>query len=467
MHRLKYFDNASTTPLRKEVFEAMRPYFREKYGNPSNIYGLGREARLGIIRATETITHIIGCKPSEFVYTGSATESDNLALAGIARTNKEFGNRIIISALEHKGIMAVCQALKKEGFEIIELPVAKNGLVDLVELKQALNDRTILVSITMADSETGTIQPIKNIAEIIKRFRRQNTPVSTDSKEQPKSNRAPRFKTEISDNTSLPYFHSDGSQAVGYSDVNVKRLGLDLLTLSAHKFGGPKGIGGLYVGEGVKIQPIIYGGGQNRLRSGTENVPAIVGFGAALELNNRNRNTERRRLKTLRDKLEKGLMRNLPKIVLNGHKTKRLPNFLNISILDVEGEALLLHLDECGIIANTGSACNSESLEPSYVLTSMGSCYEFVHGSIRFTLGHDTTSKDIAFVIRHLPDIVRKLRAISPLNLELNHAKKIAEPRAFIGGKTPHFLRKSKNPPSFGLRLRTPPFPKGDPPTNR
>jgi len=421
MKKSAYFDNASTTSVRPEVLRAMLPYFTKKFGNPSNLYGMGREAKQAIYEATKAISDALNCLPAEFVYTGSATESDNLATAGVARANKEHGNRIIISALEHKGIMSVAEMLTKEGFEVITVGVTGNSLVDLQELEKQINDKTILVSITMADSETGTLQPIREISEIIKQARtRMNRP--------------------------FPLFHTDASQSSAYADVDVEMLGVDLLTLSAHKIGGPKGIGGLYYKRGTKIAPLIYGGGQQgRLRSGTENVPGIVGFGAAMTLNEMTKKKEAARIKKLRDALEKGLFKRIPKILVNGHPTQRLPNFLNISFLDVEGEALLLHLDEHKIMINTGSACNSESLEPSYVLTALGNPYEFVHGSIRFTFGKDTTMDDVNYVLRYMPAIVTELRQISPLNLSLDQKVAMSDPRAFIGNQTPHFLRKKKN----------------------
>ncbi len=411
-----YFDNASTTSLHPRVWRAMVPYFTRDYGNPSNLYEIGRCAKQAITKALGQITQVLHCRPDEFVFTGSATEADNLALAGTARAHKTEGNRIIISALEHKGIMAVAEALEKEGFEVIKLPVGKDGLVSLEEVKKNLNDKTIIVSVTMADSETGTLQPISEISLLIKNFRGEK---------------------------SLPYFHTDASQAAAYAEINVEKLGVDLLTLSAHKLHGPKGIGGLYVRRGLKLNPIIYGGGQQgRLRSGTENVPAIVGFGLALELNEASRKKDLGRVKKLRDALQKGIFKTVKKVVLNGHSTKRLPNFLNISILDVEGESLLLELDEYGIMINTGSACNSESLEPSYVLTALGNPYEFVHGSVRFTLSTETKMSDVNYVLKYLPAIVERLRKISPLNLSLGEKKTMSDPRAFIGGQTPHFLRK-------------------------
>lgn len=425
-----YFDYAATTPLNKRVLSAMLPYFKKEFGNPSNLYKLGRRANQAVVKATKTITDILGCRPDEFVYTGSATEADNLAILGVARANKDKGNKIIVSQIEHKGILAVCDVLEKENFEIVRLPVLKNGLVDLNELKKSLDERTILVSITMADSETGTIQPIREISKIIENFKKQKSPP------QP----LPQGEGRRS-GVGLPYFHTDASQAAKYLDINVDKLGVDLMTLSSHKMYGPKGIGGLYVRKGTNIKPIIYGGGQQAsLRSGTENVPAIVGFAKALSLCKTAPSTIH--IKKLRDILEKGIFKSIPKVVLNGHPKNRLPNFLNISILDVEGEAMLLYLDELGIMVSTGSACNAQNLEPSYILSALGNPYEFVHGSIRFTLGKENTTADIKYVLKHLPAVVKRLRSISPLELKLDQTKNISDPRAFIGKQTPHFLRK-------------------------
>ncbi len=441
--RQVYFDNASTTPLDKRVFRAMLPYFTDDFANPSNLYETGRCARQAIENASAQIAAALHCRPDEFVFTGSATEADNLALAGAARAHKFDGKnrgRIIISALEHKGIMSVCAALEKEGFEVVKIPVGKNGMVNPEDVKKNLNQETIIVSITMADSETGTLQPIKEVSKIIEEYRSRKEEAG---RMEENANRHLSSSSSLLPPRSLPLFHTDASQAAAYADVNVEKLGVDLMTLSAHKLRGPKGVGGLFVKRGVKLQPIIYGGGQQgKLRSGTENVPAIVGFGKAIELNEAYKKAGSIKVKKLRDALQIGILKSVKKIVLNGHPTKRLPNFLNISILDIEGESLLLELDEQGIMINTGSACNSESLEPSYVLTALGNPYEFVHGSIRFTLGAETTKSDVDYVLRCLPKIVARLRSISPLNLSLDERKAVSDPRAFIGNKTPHFLRK-------------------------
>lgn len=436
LHMLKkqhYFDYAATTPLDPRVLKVMMPYFTEEFGNPSNLYEPGRNANRAIKDASETIAKILNCRPDEIVYTGSATEADNLALLGVARANKGKGNssgvaggasRVIVSQIEHKGILAVCEVLRKEGFDVVELSVGKDGLIDLKEFEKALTPETILVSITSADSETGTIQPISEISEIIKNFEIENS-------------------LKIENSKLKIYFHTDASQSAAYLDLDVEKLGVDMMTIGAHKIYGPKGIGLLYVRKRTAINPIIYGGGQqSRLRSGTENVPAIVGFAKALELNAKNKKKEWVRIKKLRDALEKGIFKSIPKVLLNGHPKKRLPNFLNVSILDVEGEAMLLFLDDLGIMINTGSACNSQSLEPSYVLTALGNPYEYVHGSIRFTLGHGNNMGDIKYVLKHLPPIIKRLRDISPLELKLGQTAKMSDPKAFIGNQTPHFLRK-------------------------
>ncbi len=415
-----YFDYAATTPIDPAVLSAMLPYLKNEFGNPSNLYKLGRNANHAVIEATKTIATTLGCRPDEFIYTGSATESDNLAILGTARANRDKGNRIIISEVEHKGVLALSEILRKEGFDVVEIPVGKDGLADFSALASAINPQTILVSITSADSETGTAQPIAEISKLIQKVRMENK-------------------------TTLPYFHTDASQAAAYTDTNVDKLGVDMMTLSAHKLYGPKGIGGLYIRRGTAINPIIHGGGQQgRLRSGTENVPAIVGFAEAMRLNKLHKRKESAQIKKLRDALEKGIFKSIPKVILNGHPKQRLPNFLNVSILDIEGEAMLLYMDELGIMVNTGSACNSQSLEPSYVLRALGNPYEYVHGSIRFTLGAKNTMSDVKYVLKHLPLIVKKLRAISPLELKLNQTDNISCPRAFVGGQTPHFLRKKK-----------------------
>ncbi len=413
-----YFDYAATTPLEPRVFRAMKPYFSQKFGNPGSIHGAGRETKEAIEKASSKIASILHCRSKEFIFTGSATEADNLAIFGTARANKIAGGKIIVSAIEHKAVLATCGALEEEGFEIIKLKVDKNGLVDPADIAKLLDPKTILVSVIYADNETGTIQSIKEIAKVIKKFRAKN-------------------------GSPLPYFHTDASQAAQYCDINVERLGVDLMTVSSHKLYGPKGIGGLYVKKGVKIKPLIFGGGQqNNMRSGTENVPSIIGFAEALALAEKNKQKESARVGKLRNELEKGVSGLIPKIVLNGHPQKRLPNFLNISVLDIEGEAALLYLDQKGICASTGSACDSQTLEPSHVILALGRPYEYAHGSLRFTLGKYATRKSVRYLLKYLPPIVKKLRQMSPLDLKMGKEKKVSLPKAFTGGQTPHFLRK-------------------------
>jgi cysteine desulfurase len=413
-----YFDYAATTPLDPRVLKAMKPYFSHEFGNPGSIHEAGRKAKEAIEKAAAKIASILHCRPQEFIFTGSATEADNLAVFGIAKANTVRGlkrsssnsssqptpngasktaeNKIIISAVEHKAILAPCQTLAEEGFEIIKLKVDKNGLVDPNDVAKLLDSKTILVSIIYADNETGTIQPIKEIAKVIKKFR-------------------------ASHSTSLPYFHTDASQAAQYLDINVEKLGVDLMTVSSHKLYGPKGIGGLYIRKGVRIKPIIFGGGQqNNIRPGTENVPSIVGFAEALALAESNKQKEYKRLEKLRNELEQGIFKSIPKVFLNGHPQKRLPNFLNVSILDIEGEAALLYLDQKGICTSTGSACDSQSLEPSHVILALGRPREYAHGSLRFTLGKYTTRESIQYLLKHLPPIVEKLRQMSPINIKVS-----------------------------------------------
>ncbi len=421
MASLKYYlDYAATTPLDPGVFKAMRPYFAEKFGNPGSIHDAGRKAKEGAEKASAKIASILHCRSQEFVFTGSATEADNLAVFGTARINKVTGNKIIVSAVEHKAVLAPCNALAEEGFEVIKLKVDKTGLVNPADIAKLLDSKTILVSVIYADNETGTIQPIKEISKIIKKFRAKN-------------------------GSAFPYFHTDASQAVQYLDIDVEKLGVDLMTVSSHKLYGPKGIGGLYVRKGVKIKPIIFGGGQqNNLRSGTENVPSIVGFAEALALAEKSKNKEYARVEKLRNELERGIFKLIPKVALNGHPQKRLPNFLNVSVLDIEGEAALLYLDQKGISASTGSACNSQSLEPSHVILALGRPYEYAHGSLRFTLGKYATRESVQYLLARLPPIVKKLRQMSPVNLKVSEKKKISLPKAFVGGQTPHFLKKVK-----------------------
>jgi cysteine desulfurase len=405
------------------VIKAMLPYFSQVYGNAGSLHQPGRKALMAISRARKTIAQILNCKSEEIIFTGSGTESDNLAIFGAARANKNFGNHIITSNIEHHAVLYPCEQLEKEGFKVTFSKVDKDGLLSLDSFKKAINDNTILVSVMYANNEIGTIQPIEKIGAIIK-----------DVREERKKR---GLKVPI-------FFHTDACQAAGYLNLDVQKLGVDLLTLNGSKIYGPKGTGILYIKAGTRIEPIIFGGGQEwGKRSGTENTPGIVGLAEALKIAQKNRKKESQREKKLRDYFIKEILKNISKVVLNGHPQKRLPNNINISILDIEGEAMLLWLDKYGIFVSTGSACDSQSLEPSHVILALSRPYEYANGNLRFTLGRKTTKKDIDYVLRVLPKIVKELRKISPVKVELN-AKNISSPEAFISQGLPHFVKKLK-----------------------
>lgn len=382
-----YLDHAATTYMDPRVKEAMDPYFCEKFGNPGGFYDIGQVAKEALDEARARVAKYLNCQPAEVIFTGGGTESDNMAVLGIARQHSGKGKHIITSSIEHHAVELPCKALEKEGFEVTYLSVDKYGRVKVEDVKAALREDTILVSIMMANNEIGTIQPIAGIGAVLKDHQ--------------------------------AYFHTDACQAAGALDLDVDALGVDLLTINGSKIYGPKGVGALYLRNGVRIKPLIYGGGQERgLRSGTENIPGIVGFAKAFELVQEGREEENARLIRLRDKLVKGLIASVPKTLLNGHPEDRLPNNANLTILDIEGEAFTLFLNELGIYASTGSACTSASLDPSHVILATGMPYECAHGSMRFTLGHRTTEEDIDFVLEVVPKVVSILRKISPLNID-------------------------------------------------
>jgi len=376
-----YLDHAATTPTHPEVVEAMLPYLSDVFGNPSSIHSFGQEAKAVVEESRDKIAALVGARSEEIVFTSGGTEADNFAIKGIAYANEGKGNHIITTTIEHHAVMETCKSLQKRGFEVTYLPVDSYGLVDPQDFKKAISDKTILISVMHANNEVGTIEPIAEIGKIV-----QEKGI---------------------------YFHTDAVQAVGHIPVKVDDLGVDLLAMSAHKLHGPKGVGALYIRKGTKLIPFMHGGEQER--AGTENVPAIVGFGKAAEIAQGEIETEAKRLIHLRDKLIKGLVEQIEHIRLNGHPTKRLPNNVNVSIEFVEGESMLLNLDLEGIAASTGSACSSSSLEPSYVLLAMGLSHELAHGSLRFSLGRETTEDDIARVLEVLPRISTKLRAMSPM----------------------------------------------------
>ncbi|MFO7957395.1 MAG: cysteine desulfurase NifS [Candidatus Brocadiia bacterium] len=382
-----YMDHSATTPVRPEVVEAMLPYFEEKYGNASSVHHKGREAREAVEDARRTVAAHLGAAPDEIVFTSGGTESDNHAIRGVAAAAGERGRHIITSAIEHHAVLNTCKDLEKEGFEVTTLPVDDRGLVDPRDLDDAMRPDTILVTVMMANNEVGTIEPIRELAEVASEH---DVPI-----------------------------HTDAVQAVGKIPVDVEELGVDLLSLSGHKFYGPKGVGVLYIRSGTRIRPVQVGGHHEKGRcAGTENVPGIVGLARALELACAEMEGEGQRLRRLRDHLQEGLAGSLEDARLNGHPERRLPHILNITFAYVEGESMLLSLDAAGICVSTGSACTSGTLEPSHVLTAMGVPAEMAHGSLRFSLGRVNDEKDVEYVLEKLPPIVRRLREMSPITRE-------------------------------------------------
>jgi cysteine desulfurase len=380
-----YLDHAATTPMAQEVLEAMLPYFTERYGNPSSLHAFGQDAKEGIEQARQTIAEFIHANPDEIVFTGSGTESDNTVIKGVVHTLRAKGNHIVTSGIEHHAIHEPLHFLEQQGYQVTYLPVDATGLVDPDEVKRAITGKTILVSVMHANNEIGTIEPIAEIGRIA--------------------------------HEAGVLFHTDAVQTFGHVPIDVDVLGIDLLSASAHKLYGPKGVGLLYIRKGTRIAPLLHGGDQEkRRRASTQNVPGIVGFGKAVELAGAEIGTEAARQTVLRDALIEGLLGSIPDSRLNGHPRQRLPNNANVSIAFIEGEAMLLNLDMEGIAVSTGSACTSSSLEPSHVLTAIGLSHELAHGSLRFTLGRATTQEEIEQVMRVLPGIVKKLRAMSPLS---------------------------------------------------
>jgi cysteine desulfurase len=379
-----YLDYAATTPTHPEVVKSMLPYFTDAFGNPSSIYSYGQEAKGTIEEARTKVANLIGARDEEIIFTSGGTEADNFALKGVAYANENKGNHIITSSIEHHAVIETGKFLEGRGFRVTYLPVDKYGLVEPDDVRRAITDKTILISVMHASNEVGTIEPITEIGRITKE--------------------------------AGVYFHTDAVQTAGHVPVDVNKLGVDLLSMSAHKLYGPKGIGALYIRKGTKLVPFMHGGGQERKRrASTENVAGIVGFGKAVELAQQEMSQEAERLTYLRDKLAAGLLERIDHARLNGHPLMRLPNNVNISVDYVEGESMLLNLDLEGICASTGSACSSSSLEPSHVLLAMGLSPEQAHGSLRFSLGRWTTKDEIERVLEVLPPIVAKLRAMSPL----------------------------------------------------
>ena len=378
-----YMDNAATTPMRPEVVDAMIPYMRENFGNPSSLYDIAKINREAVALARSRVARALNAEDKEIYFTSCGTESDNWAIKETAFANRDKGKHIITSAIEHHAVLYTCQWLEKQGFEVTYLPVDEFGMVSPKDVEAAIRPDTILITIMFANNEIGTIQPI---AEIGKIAREHNV-----------------------------LFHTDAVQAAGHVPIDVKAMNIDMLSISGHKFNGPKGTGVLYIGKRVKLDSLMHGGDQERKRrAGTENVAGIVGIGLALELSVKEMEATTKRLDVLRKRLIDGLL-TIPKSRLNGHPTQRLPNNVNVIFEYIEGESILLMLNKRGVCASTGSACNSASLEPSHVLTACGIPHEVVHGSLRLTLGEMNTEEDVDFVIAAVKEIVQKLRNMSPL----------------------------------------------------
>lgn len=382
--RKVYLDNSATTKVDKRVLDAMLPYFSEIFGNPNSLHAWGREAKKGVDKAREQVAALIGTEPKNIIFTGGGSEADNLAIKGAAWTLKNKGNHIITSAIEHHALLDTVKWLGKNGFEYTVLPVDSNGMVDPKELEAAIRPETILASIMYANNEIGTIEPVAELGGVCRKHG--------------------------------VLFHTDGVQATGHIPINMAELPIDMMTMAAHKMYGPKGTGALYVRKGIKLTPVIHGGGQEfGLRSGTENTPGIVGFGKSAELAmERLASGEIENEKKLRDKMIDGIFERIPEVTLTGHRTERLPYHVSFCIKYIEGEGMLLLLDAAGIGVSSGSACTSGSLEPSYVLLALGMDHSTAHGSVRITMSHETTEEDVDYVLEKFPPIVARLREMSP-----------------------------------------------------
>ena len=379
-----YVDHSATTPVKPEVLDAMIPYFTQNFGNASTVYAEGREAKKAVSLAREQVAKAIGADVKEIYFTGSGTEADNWAIRGVAKANKAKGNHIITSAVEHHAVLHTCQDLEKEGFEVTYLPVDEFGMVSAEDVKNAIKDTTSLVTIMMANNEIGTIMPIEEIGKVAK--------------------------------DAGVIFHTDAVQAIGMIDIDVNKMNIDLLSMTGHKFYGPKGSGALFVRQGVKVAPFITGGAQERSkRAGTENVASIVGLGKAIELATADIEGHTAKLREMRDRLIDRILEEIPYTRLNGHRTQRLASNSNISFEFIEGESLLLMLDMQGISASSGSACTSGSLDPSHVLLAIGLKHEIAHGSLRVSFGDSNTMDDVDRIVDSLKTIVARLREMSPL----------------------------------------------------
>lgn len=381
--RIVYFDHAATTSTHPDVIEKMLPYYSLHFGNPSSPYALAHESQQAIEEARKSVAKALGALPEEIYFTSGGTESDNWAVKGIAYANQKKGNHIITSQIEHHAVLHACEYLEKQGFTVTYLPVDGYGRVSLQDVEAAITDKTTLITIMTANNEIGTIQSIREIGEIARKHK--------------------------------VYFHTDAVQAIGAVQIDVKSMNIDLLSLSAHKFYGPKGMGALYIRKGTKIDSFHHGGAQERRRrAGTENVPGIVGLGKAIELATLDIDSKSKKLRRLQSRLIDGLL-SIPHSRLNGHPSERLPNNVNVIFEFIEGESIILLLDSLGIYASTGSACTSASLDPSHVLLACGLPHEIAHGSLRLTLGEENTDEDVDYLLGVIPGIVERLRSMSPL----------------------------------------------------
>ena len=379
-----YFDNSATTKISKEVLDEMMPYLTDNFGNASSIYSLGVKSRTAILNSREKVSKALNCSSKEIFFTSSGTESDNWAIKGVAFANKDKGKHIITSAIEHHAVLHTCEYLEKQGFEITYLPVKSNGIVDVDVLKKSIRKDTILISIMYANNEIGSIQPIEEIGKIAK-------------------------EKGI-------YFHTDAVQAVGNVEIDLSKLSIDLLTFSGHKINGPKGVGVLYIREGVNIDNLLHGGGQEKgKRASTENVAGIVGLGKAIELATNNIPKKSEYLVKLREMCIDGILKDIPNTIVNGDRENRLPGNVNVCFKYIEGESILLMLDQLNICASSGSACTSGSLNPSHVLLAIGLKPEIAHGSLRLSFSKDNTQEEIEYLLSVLPGIVQKLRDMSPM----------------------------------------------------
>lgn len=383
-----YLDYAANTPIDKEVVSHMLPFFDVSFGNPSSLHLRGRKSRKGIEDARGSIAKSIGACAEEIIFTGSGTEANNLAIIGIARAYKHKGNHIIISAIEHKSVIEAAHVLEQEGFVVSIVPVKNNGIIDVEECVSLITDRTILISVMYVNNEIGTIQPLKELSLEISKIKKNN----------------------------LPYIHTDACQAITMLQVDVSELGVDLLTLNSSKVYGPNGIGLLFKKKGINIEPLLVGGGQeNNLRAGTESVPLITGFAKALHIANEKRDSEYERLRTLQQYLRKELKNKIPHILFNGDQNQCVPSLIHVTLPYIEGESMLMMLDNYGICVSTGSACSASDLRPSYVLTAIGQAPDIIHGSLRISMGRFTTKQEIDYFLEVFPKIVERLTSMSPL----------------------------------------------------